>query len=93
MTVGPGELLGWSPLLEQTRLTASARTMTPVEAIELQGGQLLALCHHDPRFGYVFMRRAALALAKRLNATRMQLLDVFGADMPLVHPGGREGPP
>ena len=47
-------------------------------------GQIVTMCEHDPRFGYVFMRRAALALAKRLSATRMQLLDVFGGQMPSV---------
>lgn len=84
LTVGEGELLGWSPVLEQTKLTATARTMTPVEAIEISSGQIITMCEHDPRFGYVLMRRVALSLAKRLNATRMQLLDVFGSEMPSV---------
>lgn len=82
LTVGEGELLGWSPLLEQTRLTATARTLTPIRAIQLSGVQMLALCEHNPRFGYELMRRTALALAKRLNETRMQLVNVFGAEMP-----------
>jgi hypothetical protein len=30
------------------------------------------------------MRQVAIALAKRLSATRMQLLDVYGASMPVV---------
>jgi CRP-like cAMP-binding protein len=84
LTVGEGELLGWSPVLEQTQLTATARTMTPVTAIELNSGQIITMCEHDSRFGYVIMRRVAFSLAKRLNATRMQLLDVFGTAMPDV---------
>ena len=87
LTVGDGELLGLSPVLEQVRLTSTARTLTPVEMIEINAGQIVAMCEHDPRFGYIFMRRFALALAKRLNATRIQLLDVFGEVMPSVdHP-------
>jgi CRP-like cAMP-binding protein len=77
LTVTGGELLGWSPALEQSRMTATARTLTPVTAVEVSGQQLLTLCEHNPRFGYVFMRRTALELARRLTATRMQLLDLF----------------
>ena len=79
LTLNSGDLLGWSAILEQSRLTATARAMTPVEAIEFNGRQILALCEHDARFGYAFMRRAALAIARRLSATRVQLLDVFGS--------------
>src|SRR3989304_4303787 len=35
LTVGPGEILGWSALLAQPRLTATARTMTPTQLVEL----------------------------------------------------------
>ncbi len=82
LTVGSGELLGWSPVLEQGRLSATARTISATQAVAFSGAQVLALCEQDPRFGYEFMKRAALALAKRLNATRLQLLDVFGTQMP-----------
>jgi CRP/FNR family transcriptional regulator, cyclic AMP receptor protein len=82
LTVGRGELLGWSPVLEQSRLTATARTLSGVQAIAFSGPQIIAICEQNPRFGYWFMKRAAMALAKRLNATRLQLLDVFGTKMP-----------
>ncbi|MEQ8789621.1 MAG: cyclic nucleotide-binding domain-containing protein [Pirellulaceae bacterium] len=82
LTVTEGELLGWSPVLEQTRLSATARALEPTRAVRLSGKQVLTLCEHDARFGYEFMRRAALALANRLNATRLQLLNVYGHAMP-----------
>lgn len=81
LTVGKGELLGWSPVLEQAQLTSTARTITATNAIELRGSQVLTLCEHNPRFGYEFMRSTVQALAKRLNATQMQLVDVFGTEM------------
>ena len=84
LTVGTGELLGWSPLLEQTRSTATARAITPVRAVAINGGQVLSLCEHNPQLGFEFMRSTALALAQRLSATRMQLLDVYGEQIPLV---------
>jgi len=86
LTVGKGELLGWSPVLENARFTATARAMTDVRTIRIQGQHLLALCESDHSLGYHFMQRAALALAKRLSATRLQLLNVFGNEMPNVHP-------
>ena len=89
LTVGPGELLGWSPLLGQLRFTATARTLAPTELLKVHAGQLLTLCEHNPRFGYEFMRHAAQALAKRLNATRMQLLDVYGQAMPISDEEGK----
>ena len=81
-TVGEGELLGWSPVLEQPRLSATARTLTEAQAVKFSGSQILTLCEHDPRFGYEFMRRAAGSLAKRLSAARMQMLDVYGSETP-----------
>ena len=84
LTVGPGELLGWSPMLEHSRLTATARTISAARAVALSGHQVLAICEQNPTLGYEFMKRAALALAKRLNATRLQLLDVFGTQMPVA---------
>lgn len=79
-TVASGELLGWSPLLEQGRLTATSRTLTPTTAVRLPAAPVLALCEHDSRLGYELMRRTALALSKRLSAARLQLLDVFEAE-------------
>ena len=84
LTIGPGELLGWSPVLEQGRLTATARTISEVRTVAFSGPQVLAICEQNSRFGYEFMKRAALALAKRLSATRLQLLDVFGSQMPVA---------
>jgi len=84
LTVESGELLGWSPALGQARMTATARALTDVLAIELDAAKCMALCENEPRFGYEFMKRTALALAKRLEATRLQLIDVYGNQMPHV---------
>jgi CRP-like cAMP-binding protein len=84
MTVEGGELLGWSPLLGHERLTATARTLTATRAVELDATQLLALAEAEPRLGYELMKRAALALAKRLSATRLQFIDVYGSQLPAI---------
>jgi CRP/FNR family transcriptional regulator, cyclic AMP receptor protein len=72
-TVGPGELLGWSPVLEAGPMTATARTLSRCRVVALAADRMLALCAHDPRFGMEFIRRTAAALARRLDATRRRL--------------------
>jgi CRP-like cAMP-binding protein len=84
LTLGPGELLGWSAVLEQTCFTARARALEPTRLVEIYVAQLLTMFNHDPQFGYELMHRTALALAKRLSATRMQLLNVYGDQFPIV---------
>lgn len=84
LTVGKGELLGWSPVLENARFTATSRALTAVQAVKISGADLLKLCEADPRLGYHFMQRVALALSKRLTATRLQLLNVFGNEIPVL---------
>ncbi|MCA9102591.1 MAG: Crp/Fnr family transcriptional regulator [Pirellulales bacterium] len=80
LTVDGGELLGWSPVLDHEKLTATARALSPVRAVKLAGADIRGLCEEYPRLGYEFMRCAALALGKRLSATRLQLLDVYGGE-------------
>lgn len=82
MTLSDGDLLSWSAVLDQTRVTATIRAISPIKAIIIDGRQLLTLCEHDPKFGFAFMRRVALAMAHRLTAARMQLMNVFGTEMP-----------
>src|SRR5262249_27452311 len=83
-TVGPGELLGWSPMRGTGTMTASARVVIPTKLIALHGRQLAALGEHNPKLGMELMRRTALALAQRLNATRLQLLDVYRNELPVA---------
>ena len=82
LTVNEGELLGWSPLLDNEHLTATARTLAPTRTIAIGGQEIIELCKEHPLFGYEFMLCAALALGKRLSATRLQLLNLYGEDLP-----------
>ena len=82
MEVHDGDLLGWSAMIGRTRLSDTARTLTPMSAIAINGEQLLALCTEEPQLGFKFMQLAAEVLAQRLHATRMQLLDMTGHRLP-----------
>jgi CRP/FNR family cyclic AMP-dependent transcriptional regulator len=80
LTLGPGEVVAWSALVGDGRMTATAVTADVAELIELSGEEVLKQCEADPQLGYRVMRRLAAALAKRLLATRLQMLDLFSAD-------------
>jgi CRP/FNR family cyclic AMP-dependent transcriptional regulator len=77
LTVGPGELLGWSALLGEGSMTATATAVEESRVITLPGDKLRTLCNVDHEFGYSLMRHLAVALSQRLLATRLQLLDLF----------------
>ena len=77
LTLGPGQILGWSSLFPSGRKTASARTITPVEAIAFNAAQLREAMDADPALGYAILWRVADVVASRLKATRLQLLDIF----------------
>jgi len=72
-TVGRGELLGWSALLRYGPTTATARARERCRLAALPVEPLLALFDDDPRLGQAFMRQLAVALARRLEATRLML--------------------
>lgn len=78
LTVGPGEVFGWSSLFLQRPKTASARTVEPTRALALAADPLRVLCDADPRLGYLLTRRILNVVSERLKATRMQLLDIYG---------------
>jgi len=72
-TSGPGELLGWSPVLGRRGMTATGRAKTPCRLAVLEVSAVLALCEQDPRFAVAFHRQIALVLSERLYATRRYL--------------------
>jgi CRP/FNR family cyclic AMP-dependent transcriptional regulator len=92
LTVGPGEILAWSAILGDGRMTTSATTTTPTRVIAWPADQLLALCQQDHEIGFVFMQRIAQALSRRLTATRLQLLDMFAETEPLPRPSSSISP-
>jgi CRP-like cAMP-binding protein len=76
-TVEAGELLGWSPVLGLGVMSATARAITPCHALALNASRILELADEDPKFVLEFLRRVAITLARRLNATRLQVLEAY----------------
>jgi CRP-like cAMP-binding protein len=79
-TLGPGEVVGVSWLVPPYRWTYDARVLEPVRAISLNATCLRQKCDTDHALGYDMMARFVPVLVGRLQATRLQLLDVYGDD-------------
>lgn len=73
-----GEILGWSWLVPPYRWHFDARAVKLTRAIALDGKCLREKCREDHDLGYEVMKRFALIIAERLEATRLQLMDVYG---------------
>jgi CRP-like cAMP-binding protein len=77
-TVEKDEVLGWSWLFPPYRWHFDGRALTVVRAIDFNGMCLRAKCDADHDLGYDLMQRFAQTMMSRLQATRLQLLDVYG---------------
>jgi CRP-like cAMP-binding protein len=78
-TVGRGEVIGWSWLVEPYLWQFDARAIESTRVIALDGRCLRGKCDADPRLGYEILKRFAHVMAERLHATRLQLLDLYAA--------------
>jgi len=79
-TIGPGDLLGVSWLLPPYRWTFDSRAVEPTSAIAIDAACLRGKCDDDPALGYELFKRFAGLVRDRLQATRLQLLDLYGDD-------------
>jgi CRP-like cAMP-binding protein len=77
-TLGEGNVLGWSWLVAPFRWRFDARAMEPIRAIALDGRCLRGRSEEDHDLGYELMKRCAQVMEQRLQAARLQLLDVYG---------------
>jgi CRP/FNR family transcriptional regulator, cyclic AMP receptor protein len=78
-TLSPGDVLGWSWLFPPYRWHFDAKALELTRAIALDGTCLRSKCEDDHGLGYELVKRFAHVLMQRLQATRLQLLDVYGA--------------
>lgn len=77
-TLGEGDILGWSWLVPPYQWHFDAQAVELTRAIMLDGKCLRKKCDADHSLGYEFFNRLFPIVASRLNATQMQLMDVYG---------------
>lgn len=77
-TLGPGDVLGWSWMVAPYQWRFDARATDLVRAVSLDGKCLRGKCDTNHELGYELLRRLSSVMAQRLQATRLQLLDLYG---------------
>jgi CRP-like cAMP-binding protein len=74
-SLGPGQILGWSWLIQPYKWTFQARAEAPSDLLEFDGEKVLARCEEDPKFGYELLKRFASLMSARLQAARQSMME------------------
>ncbi len=80
MSAEPGDVFGWSAIIPPYRATATVVSLEPVKVIAIEAEALRQELKSDCVLAAGVYPRLAEALARRLEATRQQLLDVYGSE-------------
>jgi CRP-like cAMP-binding protein len=78
-TYGDGEILGWSWLVPPYRWRFSGKALELTRVLLLDGKCLRGKCEKDHDLGYELLKRFADIVASRLDATRLQLIDMYAS--------------
>ena len=77
LTLGEGDVLGWSWLSPASRWKFTARALEPTRAVSLQGKCLRQDAEADHDFGFELLKRLVHVIEERVQATSLQLLNVY----------------
>jgi len=77
LTVEPDDVVGWSALVPPYRATSTAVAVEPTELLEFEADALRRALRDDPALAATIYPRILEAVARRLGATRHQLLDLY----------------
>ena len=78
LTVGEGDVVGWSWLFPPYRCHFDARAQRATHALAFDGKCLRTKCENDHDLGYEIFKRFLAVITERLESTRLQLLDIYG---------------
>jgi CRP-like cAMP-binding protein len=81
LTVEPGDVVGWSAVVPPYRATSTAVTVGPVRALLVEAVALRAALRADDALAASLYPRLLDTMARRLQGTRLQLLDLFSGQM------------
>jgi len=77
LSVEPGDIFGWSAILEATKAQSTVVATEPSKALVIEGATLRAALKEDHALAASLYPRVLSAVGRRLRATRLQLLDLF----------------
>jgi CRP-like cAMP-binding protein len=76
--VGPGDVFGWSALLEEHDTLFEVRAREATTAIRFPGADLKAACRRDHTLAAQIMQRALAVVATRVRATEIRFAEMCG---------------
>ena len=77
-TVDEGDVIGWSWLIPPHEWRFDGRALEATRVLALDAKCLRDKCKKDHDFGYEILSRFTRIVVDRLEATRLQLLDLYG---------------
>lgn len=77
-TLEEGDILGWSWLIPPYQWRFDARAIELTRAIVIDGKCLRGKCEDNHDLGYELLKRFSIMVGQRLDATRLQLIDIYG---------------
>jgi CRP-like cAMP-binding protein len=77
VTIEPGDVVGWSAMVPPYRATSTAVVLTDTELAQFEGPRLRELIANNTELAAQLYPVLLKAVARRLEGTRLQLLDLF----------------
>ena len=76
----PGEVFGWSSMVEGGRYTATGICVTKLKAVRIEKKDLDKIFRKHPLAGYIVLQRLAGVISKRLSNSYRDLLSAGSTD-------------
>ena len=76
-SLGTGDILGWSWLIQPYKWRFDALAIEPTSVIAFESKRLRTLCEENKQFGYEMLKRVTHVITHRLLATRMKLMEFY----------------
>ncbi|HEY5596434.1 MAG TPA: cyclic nucleotide-binding domain-containing protein [Candidatus Bipolaricaulota bacterium] len=77
-TLGAGDVMGWSWTVAPFTKQYDGRALELIRTLTFDAMCIRTKCDEEPKLGYELYKRFSQVIGKRLQATRMQLLDFYG---------------
>ena len=74
-SLGPGDVIGWSWLIEPYRWAFDARVTRDARLLAFNGPEIIAECERDPALGYALFKVFAGLMSTRLHAARTRMME------------------
>lgn len=78
LTVDDGDVFGWSAVMPGSLSTSTGTALVPTQALLFERHRLIAAMTEDCELASAVYQRLLKVVARRLAATRIQFLDLYG---------------